>query len=395
MPMGFTWAVVLAHDAMRNIIKTAYNIASTSLHRPAHHAPIKFMSKQDAPFNLLEVSALALAIIDDISILLCSWPDKQIKLLHRTLLTLLIAAGLPIAEAKSLPEDSIEEEAVPFIGMTLKLRTKLVTPMTTRIAKLATFIRSNSFDAIVTYTVWTSLVGKLVSYAMLHRGILAHFDTVYRHTPRIYLNSTMPANVRYTISDQQKDEVKRIISLLPLAQVRLSLPIHNILIAFDASYTAAAAVYTHLESHEALNLWTKATKRAATKDTTPKTDLELEQLVARKSWRIAAHHPWKQSKRKLPHINALEAIAANIAMDWISRQIRQPTRIIILTDSAVVLGAYNKGRSSIPWLLDKIRRYHSITLSTGLSTILTHIRSKHNPADPPSRKTSLKSASTK
>lgn len=100
MPMGFTWSVVLAHDANRNIITSAYKTTSMSKTLPATHPPT-FMCKADAPFILQPGTALA--IIDDISILLNDCEDRSIKLFHRTLRTLLTAAGLPVAEEKLLP----------------------------------------------------------------------------------------------------------------------------------------------------------------------------------------------------------------------------------------------------------------------------------------------------
>lgn len=153
MPMGFTWAVVLAHDAMTNIVRTAYSVTCMSkTSHPAPH-PLQFMSRNDAPFLLPPGAALALAIIDDISIIVNNWPHSRITLLHRTLRTLLIAAGLPIAEQKSLPVDEIEDKVIPFVGMEVNLVTKLVTPMTSRITKLAAFVKSHSFARSITYTV--------------------------------------------------------------------------------------------------------------------------------------------------------------------------------------------------------------------------------------------------
>lgn len=48
MHMGFKWSVVLAHDAKRNIIRTAYSITSMSKYLPTSPA-LKFMCKTDAP----------------------------------------------------------------------------------------------------------------------------------------------------------------------------------------------------------------------------------------------------------------------------------------------------------------------------------------------------------
>lgn len=382
MPMGFTWAVVLAHVAMTNIVRTAHTITRMSKSCPASIKPLHLLSRADAPFDLSPGAALALAIIDYISFLLCDWPEQLTHLLHRTLRTLLTAAGLPIAGNKSLPVGQIETKKRPFIGMNINLQTKQVTSIANRINKLAAFIKYHNFTSVA-YTVWTSLMGKLVTYAKLHRGILSRFDTVYRHTSHVLPNNTnKAAHVKLIVSEQQKDEVKRIISLLPFAKVRLKLPISTLFIDFDASRTAAKVMYTRIEHHEAQMLWAKAVKRAATKDVIPLSDPELEALTTSKSWSIAVHQPCRKTKTKLPHINALEAVIANIAADWTTRQQPQPAHLIILTYSAVVLGAYKKDSSSNPWLLDKVRRFKSIRLASGLRIILLHIRTKFNTADP-------------
>lgn len=93
-------------------------------------------------------------------------------LLHRTLRTLLTAAHY---RSQVAAPDQIETKEVPFIGMTLKLQTKRVTPIVSRLAKLAAFIRTNEFRNTTNYTVWDSLTGKIIAYAMLNRGILAQF----------------------------------------------------------------------------------------------------------------------------------------------------------------------------------------------------------------------------
>lgn len=136
--------------------------------------------------------------------------------------------------------------------MTLNFKTKKVVLLENRIAKLAAFIRSNDFRSTTNYTVWASLIGKLVAYAMLNRRILSHFDKLYSHTPQVFKKHVAKsANVRFKITEQQHSEVKGIISLLPLAQVKIDLPISTYLIAFDASRIAAAVFYTHLHPDEA------------------------------------------------------------------------------------------------------------------------------------------------
>lgn len=157
------------------------------------------------------------------------------------------------------------------------------------------------------------------------------------------------------------------------------------LIAFDASRTAAAVVYAELDEDEATTIWEIGAKRKAQKNPTPVSDEQLEAIIDRKNWKLSVHHAWAYSPEDFPHINVLEANAANMAMDWASKNFINKTQVVILTDSGDVIGAYNKGRPPLQWLLQKIRRYQATSLLTGIRPILIHVRTKHNPADPPSR----------
>lgn len=94
----------------------------------------------------------------------------------------------------------------------------------------------------------------------------------------------------------------------------------------------------------------------ATKYMTPKSDPTLESLTERYEWKLAVHHPWR-IKGNIPHIKILESIAANLAVDWVSRKLKQRARFMALKDSGGVLGSYSKGRSYIIWILEKIRRF--------------------------------------
>lgn len=386
MPMGFTWAVVLAHSCTTNLVKAAYNdIKQRNLATMADTRIVLF-NRENAPYMLNKGTALALAIIDDISVLFAGWNISDITTFHAELVQRLTAACLPIAIDKSITVGTVETQKIPFIGNIINLVNKTITPMNKRISKLAAFFHKFDIGKEVPYPVWASLVGKLVSYSMLHRGLLAQFNYVYKHTPRpVSKLAIKPADIIVKVSEKQKGEVQSIISLLPLAQVIYSLPHSKLVVAFDASNIAAAVVYTYMSDNDALTLWQHGVRRKATKEMTPKNDPLLESLIQRHNWKIAVHHPWR-FEGKLPHINIREAIAANLAIDWVSRKQKEPERFIALTDSGVVLGAYSKGRSSIIWMLEKIRRYQSICLATGSRATFMHVRTEFNPADPPSRK---------
>lgn len=67
--MGFTWAVTLAHDATTNIISKAFMNINAKRTMDSDHRSLKLLRKADAPCHLAAGLVLALAIIDDISLL--------------------------------------------------------------------------------------------------------------------------------------------------------------------------------------------------------------------------------------------------------------------------------------------------------------------------------------
>lgn len=136
-----------------------------------------------------------------------------------------------------------------------------------------------------------------------------------------------------------------------MARVKYDLPISTLLVAFDASYVTAAVVYTYISQPDADLLWDRTVKRHARKDLTPKEDPVLDQITKKYNWKIAAHHTWTFDDDNRPHINVLESIAGNMAIDWIAKKSKNPVRVTVLSNSGVVIGSYSKGRSSILWLL--------------------------------------------
>lgn len=102
-------------------------------------------------------------------------------------------------------------------------------------------------------SVWSSLAGKLVSYAMFQRARLIQLDAVYKKNSLLYaIHTRLPPPTSFRPKPTQLREVQSIISLLPLAQVHFDLPISLTLIAFDASRIAGAVVYTILRKADAL-----------------------------------------------------------------------------------------------------------------------------------------------
>ncbi|CAE7362247.1 PDE9A [Symbiodinium pilosum] len=85
------------------------------------------------------------------------------------------------------------------------------------------------------------------------------------------------------------------------------------------------------------------------------------------------------------HINVLEGEAFVLFLKWLLRSTRHhSTRVVVLLDSAVFLGAAAKGRSSSQ-LNRLLRKAASLTMAGNLQLHLVFVPSSENPADYPSR----------
>lgn len=87
------------------------------------------------------------------------------------------------------------------------------------------------------------------------------------------------------------------------------------------------------------------------------------------------------------HINVLEIRAVTAAVNWlVSRPSALNTRILLLSDSQVAIGAISKGRSSSFQILASLRSLSALLLAGMLRLSLRWISTDLNPADRASRR---------
>lgn len=98
MPMGFAWAVYIAHTFSQSCINQAYSLFRSSRFNPG---VVPLFLRENAPFRLTKSTPLALHIIDDISIIAENWDHEQLICLHVIRSNVLTTAILPIKESKS------------------------------------------------------------------------------------------------------------------------------------------------------------------------------------------------------------------------------------------------------------------------------------------------------
>ena len=82
----------------------------------------------------------------------------------------------------------------------------------------------------------------------------------------------------------------------------------------------------------------------------------------------------------------LELRAVHTAVKWVmSHPLSTGTRLSVLSDSEVVIGAIRKGRSSSRPLLRRLRALGAWVMGGGLQLDLDWVPTEFNPADGPSR----------
>ena len=100
-------------------------------------------------------------------------------------------------------------------------------------------------------------------------------------------------------------------------------------------------------------------------------------------WRTVISTRWKHLGE---HINVLEGKALCLALRWRTRVRKNLNeRAVHLIDSQVVMNAVAKGRTSSRRLRPILQRANALLLASHVHLILGYVRSKHNPADRPSR----------
>ena len=99
-------------------------------------------------------------------------------------------------------------------------------------------------------------------------------------------------------------------------------------------------------------------------------------------WTTIVSDRWRRPE----HINVLELRALDTAVRWVlTHPYSVGTRVSLLSDSQVVIGAVRKGRSSSRPLLRRLRCLGAVLLGGGLQLDVQWIPSEFNPADVASR----------
>jgi hypothetical protein len=242
----------------------------------------------------------------------------------------------------------------------------------------------------------SQLVGSWVWASLARRPALAAFAAVYR-----FIEATKGRRVPLWASAQR--ELRIVCGIAPLLYARLGARACGAVLASDASLggmgvvvRAASQEQQRVLAADAGGILRQIQRREIGVEAAEEkardaignalSDRRRDPQRSRPAtvqWFVAQAYRWKRAE----HINVLEARAACCAIRYLARQesCSGRCRALLLCDSAVVVGAMQKGRTSAFRLLVQLRRMSAVLLGSDLELNSVWIPSKCNPADAPSR----------
>jgi len=213
------------------------------------------------------------------------------------------------------------------------------------------------------------LMGRWTWACMINRPTLAVFNAVYR-----YIEVAGSRNFR--MWPVVRVELETIMGLAPLLFVKLCSPWCERVVATDASSTGLGVVACKVS---------RETVQAVAAGGVCGDQHVVDRFVQRQDWRVIVSSRWRDPE----HINSLETRAVSTALRWLLST-RDPSvfgsKILLCSDSQVVVGALRKGRSPSRVLLRRIRNISSLLLASQLRLTVLWISTDINPADEPSRR---------
>ena len=285
MPMGFKWAVFIAHHFVSSCIDESFNLLkSTPLAFP--DMSLTRLQGEDAPFLVKQRNPLLLHIIDAAAVLTVDWPPALVLTWHRLVRRVLEINQIPVALAKSSNPQMVIQESITFIGCIWHLTQGLVVPSPDKL-ELATARALALLDAQTsTSRDWMRPTGKLLWFANLHRPLLACTQAIFSGA-----NGPPRENNQTKCVSPSKRELRTLTALLPFARVDINLPIAHIIVAFDASLTAGAVTYAYATYQLVEKLWVAVQSARFQRGGDPSEQLpEVTVIVQACHWKLTFTH---------------------------------------------------------------------------------------------------------
>jgi hypothetical protein len=214
------------------------------------------------------------------------------------------------------------------------------------------------------------LIGLWTWACLVRRPAFAVFSAVYRYIE-------VAGAKKFTLWPTVRKELRVMMGLAPLLFVSIADEWATDVYCTDSSsrgFGVVAASFPGQKVSDCARL------------TAPKTDTDiiryaLPSFFTESDWATRIAGQWHFDE----HINVLEARALELGVrDFISRT-AGGKRVLMFSDSLVVLFAANKGRSPSYSLLRRLRSLAAYVLASGIRLVVVWVPTDANPADAPSR----------
>jgi hypothetical protein len=358
LPMGWSHSVYLAQAAHEHLLNT-----STPLQ------PADRIFPHSADFQLSR--SRHLVYIDDVCMFgpdpvqLASWQQSYLEAAAR--------AGVP---AKTVKVVSPRSGPVEVLGLEMDGNRGTLGLSPARLELLArdtlAVLAAGSSDGVS----MRALVGRWLWAALPRRPALSVLSSVFRFCDVIGRRT-------FSLWPSVRAELSLLVRLRPLLAASLRDSWFEHALATDASDTGQGVVSTSIPVDQLRRLSSLSGVSPAQMDDAARA-LNAK-LVAGPRWGTLVSSRWSRSE----HVNVLEARALSTAVRWAISRTTPSTcvgrNVLVFVDSAVVLSAATKGRSSSPLLLRRLRQLAALLLAAGTRLNLVWVPSAANPADGPSR----------
>jgi hypothetical protein len=340
LPMGFSWAPLLAQAVLEHIVQEAGLAGESELRHGCGQVALRRWATLCYldDFTVLVKRASAAAARQEAGALL-----NQVK-------SALAAAGLGSHKDQA-------GELLEVLGVVVDASEGQVTlrPNPAKFAELLAgtqeMLRRRSVEARVVQR----LLGHWAWWLQLCRPVYSALDTVYPFV----LESGSRGRVQLPLSVRR--EFRMLLRLAPCVRCHLDWPVAPVVHMVDAGPRMGAVVSTSF-------------------DPPPEFTAQVEPPPRRK-WKLAVQRAWKYEE----HNNCLEGRTVLWAVERCARAGLRNRVCVVFTDSLVIKGAFSKGRSSSRSINRLCRRHAALCLAFGLRVVLKYVPSAENWADGPSR----------
>jgi hypothetical protein len=351
LPMGWSHSVYVAQLAHEHIVNTM--------------TPLKAFDRITHENDFALDRTRHQIYIDDVN--LFGYDQSEVNRLQTAYANAVESVGLRVKWSKYVPASA---DGVECIGMEVDGHHHSIGVRPIKLLRLqretAAFVR-DGLEFGASGIELSALIGRWTWACMAARPALAVFSAVYRFIEcskrRVF--NLWPSVIR---------ELNAISGLAPLLSTDMAAPAFDRVIATDASEYGEGVVSRRF--HESDKAVATAPVQADCRDASPSAAADSGR------WSTIVSSEWNRKE----HINVLETRALITALSWVWSYPRSiGCRLFVWSDSKVLIGAVNKGRSSSPQLLRRLRSVSALCLATGMRLVLRWIPSELNPADGPSR----------